>query len=532
MAVSNAGPDADDAGILHRIRRRWYVFYFFRDTALSDPSPTPAQTRLATLAATAILLAGLALMGAWAAYDAFDADELQHAHLAWLVAGGKIIFRDFWDNHGPLYALANGTLLGLTGAVPGMDLLFWCRGASLAAVTGILALTWQMARTLGLPAPAALAAPAIAATLVFVQDRAPECRPDTWQNLFWFAGLWLVLVRLQRQRVALLYGAGALFGLAVLSNVKAGLGPALIAAWYLAGGRLHGLALRTVAGDLARLAAGAGVVYGAALGYFAAHDAVAALHEYSVRWNFLYVATAESQDLSAANIGFLVRRQWPFVLLVALGAAAWIGDLSRARGLLPRAAAGLVAVLAAGLGLTLALDLYFQFFLIFLPLWAIVAAYGILALARLIPRSLPGPGHTVTVLLVAVLAAWMLATAWRLAPKAPRPALAFQHAFTRTLLRATPRDEPVGVIWDICGGFMFNEPLQFYWGAEASIGATAARHGGTDPFGQPLIDALERGQVRFVIGRDSVILARLPEPTQRYLRERYHRGECLWTRKR
>ncbi len=490
------------------------------------------RSRFITPAAALLLLAGAIFLGLRTTCDLFDADELQHSHIAWLVAGGKVIYRDFWDNHGPLYALMNGALLAFSRAPPDISLLFWCRYASALATCGIAGLTFLIARILGLARPVALTAAGCFASLVFVQDKGAECRPDTWQNLFWFAGVATLLGAGPLYRARRSVTAGALMGLAIMTNVKAGLGPFVLALFYALGGRLHGLAPRAVGQVLAGLVAGGLFAYLPFVAYFFRHDALAEMHDYSVWWNFLYVDGGSAAGLSRANAGFLLTWQLPFVLLAGWGALAWIHDLRSPTGVLVRPQAWMLLALAAGTGLSLAMDFYYQFFLIFLPAWSIIAAFGLLRLGELLVEHRGGPGRVAAAAVALAAAGYMLTAAARLTPTQERPELQFQKSFTRMMLQSVPRTEPIAVIWDICGGFMFNEPLQYYWGAESAIGLTAERHSGINPFGEPFTAALEQRRVRFVVGRDDFLLRNLPEATQRFLHEKYRYSNCLWTRRR
>jgi hypothetical protein len=493
--------------------------------ALPAAPSAAGAARLAIPAALLLLLAGLWCIGLYARHDLFDPDEFQHAHIAWLVAGGQVPYRDFWEHHGPLYGLVNGALLALAGPRADLGVLFACRIGSMLAGLSILACTWGIARRVALPTAAALTAVAITASLVFVQDKIAECRPDGWQNLFWLGGVWLLLE--PRRRVAATIGAGALFGLAVLTNAKAALGPAVVVAWYLLGARLHGRGARAVAGELAGLLAGGIAVCLPVVGWFAAQGAAGALLDYGVVWNLH--AIMEARQIWTANLRFLLLEQAVFVALFVAGVVAWWRDLARSDGVLPRPGASLVLAIALGTGLSLGLNFYTQFFLMFLPLWSIIAAFGVFAGGRWLAAVAGRAGRVATGVLVVAGAAVALSTALRIAPAQERPVLAFQQAFTRMMVAATARTEPVGVIWDICGGFMFNQPLQFYWAAEALVGATAARHSGRDPFAEDFVAALEARKVRFVIGRND---AALPEATQRYLREHYRYDNCLWRRRR
>lgn len=486
------------------------------------------STWLPTLLAAAWLLAALALVVARALYDQFDSDEFQHAHLAWLIAGGKVLYRDMWDHHGPLFALANGWLLRVSGAEPGMGLLFACRDGSVLATAGIAALTFAMGRILALSPAASLAGAATFATLLFVQDKGAECRPDTWQNLFWMAGLCLVLLELRQRRAVRALAAGFLLGLAVLSNLKAGLGPFAIFLYLLLGGRLHGLGVRAVLAELALLAAGAAAATAGTLAWFASHGALADWWHFNVTWNLIASGEVAGTDRALDYLGMMLRHQAPFVL--AFGAGLLFA------GRLPRAGGGLLVTAALVTGAGWALNNYTQFFLIFLPLWSIIAVHGAVELLRLARERGGAAWHRAGV--AAVLAGIGLLgwTAVRFAPLAEHPNLAVQKSLASLLLRTTTRDEPIGVIWDYCGGFVFNEPVQFYWGADPAVGRAAERDvtrnpSGRNPFGEDWVAALEKQQVRFIVGRASDFFTALPPETQAYVREHYRNNGCLWKRR-
>ncbi len=135
---------------------------------------------------------------------------------------------------------------------------------------------------------------------------------------------------------------------------------------------------------------------------------------------------------------------------------------------------------------------------------------------------------------------WNDVTALRFAPLEEHPNLAVQKSLASLVLRATEREEPVGVIWDYCGGFVFTAPGQYYWAAEPSIGRAVERDtgwqsrgagsGGTNPFGRSWTEALDAQQVRFIVGRASDLFTGLPAETQAYVRQHYRNNGCLWKR--
>jgi hypothetical protein len=490
------------------------------------PVSLPARAALALA-----LVLGAAFAGLHLAFGRFDADELQHAHIAWLVSQGAVPYRDFWEHHGPLFGLANGGLLALAGAAPGVELLFACRGGSALATVLVAAFTWLAARALGLSHATGATAAAFLLSVFFVQDKGVECRPDGWQNAFWAAGAWLLLLALRARRPLVLGAAGALMGLAVLANAKAALGPLAVLLWYALGRRWHGLAPRTALADLGLLAAGGLAPCALVVAWFAAHGAAGVLLHYAVAWNLEAVGyVAATSDRGWQFAASFLKRALPFALAAAAGLALWLRDLRAPAGTLARPGASLVPVLALTACAGLALGLYSQLFLFLLPPWALLAAFGVTAgaaeLARRAPRAAPlALGAFVAVALANM--AWQSA---RFAPFAPEPRLREQAALTARLLGATLRTEPVGVLWDDCAGFMFNAPLQFWWAAEPSVGAVAAATTGTDPFGAPFVAALEAAGTRYVVGTQAA-LAPLPAATRDYLQAGYDYSPCLWTRR-
>jgi len=189
---------------------------------------------------TAIVLflgANVVLCGFQIVYAPFDPDELQHAHIAWLIANGNIPYKDFWEHHGPLFGFLNGAIFYLADAGRSMNIMFGLRALSAAISVGILAVVYAMARTLSLSPKAGLTAVAMLSSLIYFQDNGMEMRPDALQNLLWLAGMLLVLRNVSRRLFRVTFLAGIFFGLAMLTNIKAGFGPMFLVLFYIVGRR-------------------------------------------------------------------------------------------------------------------------------------------------------------------------------------------------------------------------------------------------------------------------------------------------------
>jgi len=233
-----------------------------------------SQCNVTWAAIILFLGANVVLCGFQIFYAPFDPDELQHAHIAWLIANGKILYKDFWEHHGPVYGLLNGSIFYLVDAGRSMSVMFGMRAQSAAASVGILVVVYFIARTLSLSSKAGLAAVAMLSSLIYFQDNGMEMRPDALQNLFWLSGLALVLWNVPHRLFRVTFLAGVFFGLSMAVNVKAGFGPMFLVLYYIFGWRLHRMTFQEVMRELLAMAAGALLAYLPFVAYFMWHGAM------------------------------------------------------------------------------------------------------------------------------------------------------------------------------------------------------------------------------------------------------------------
>ena len=104
----------------------------------SEPAP-----RAERWTAAAVLAASLALRVLYAARASFDTDEPQHLHVAWLWGRGYVGYRDFFDNHTPLFHWLAIPLVRAVGERP--ELLYAARYALLPIVAAVLFATYRLA---------------------------------------------------------------------------------------------------------------------------------------------------------------------------------------------------------------------------------------------------------------------------------------------------------------------------------------------------------------------------------------------------
>ncbi len=111
----------------------------------------------------------------------FDSDEQQHAHVAWGWVAGGIQYRDFFDNHAPLFHMVMAPLMGALGERA--DVLLWLRIPMLAVFALAILATYGLGRRLYDARVAAWAALLVALFPPFFL-KSLEFRPDNvWAAL-------------------------------------------------------------------------------------------------------------------------------------------------------------------------------------------------------------------------------------------------------------------------------------------------------------------------------------------------------------
>jgi hypothetical protein len=100
---------------------------------------------LAGFATLALVLRALALFR-----YRFDADEQHHLHVAWGWTDGMVQYRDYFDNHAPLFHLLMAPILGGFTAIFGerADILLWMRLPMLVPFAVVLWATWVIGKKL------------------------------------------------------------------------------------------------------------------------------------------------------------------------------------------------------------------------------------------------------------------------------------------------------------------------------------------------------------------------------------------------
>ena len=206
-------------------------------------------------------------------FSALDSDETQHLHVVWGWTQGLLPYRDFFDNHAPLFSWLCAPLLAAFGERP--DIVTCMRLAMLGLVVVGLGAVYRLGSFHFGQRVAAWAVVATGFAPVFFYTSS-EVRTDTLWTALWL--LSLVVLLTGRATPRRLFFFGVLFGCVFATSFKTVLlAVALLVAALLAfvAGlpRLNRAALGRSGRGAAAILAGLALVPGAFAVFFACHGA-------------------------------------------------------------------------------------------------------------------------------------------------------------------------------------------------------------------------------------------------------------------
>jgi hypothetical protein len=245
-----------------------------------------------------------------------DSDETQHAHVVWEWVRGRLQYRDFFDNHMPLFQMACAPLMGLIGERA--DVMIWLRWAMLPLY---LVSLWTVFRlgVLLYSRRVALWSTLSAAVLWKYVFTSTEFRTDQLWAAFWLLSLLVAVSGKFTMKRAL--GFGMLVGLAFAVSLKTvalilGLGSAAAVAMALAWRRGGRPALLPAAAPLAAILAGT-LIPPAAMVYYFWRQGAYPIMVYCVIWHNLVPGLKRWGSFSL--------HEWYYPLsLAVLGACGWL----------------------------------------------------------------------------------------------------------------------------------------------------------------------------------------------------------------
>jgi hypothetical protein len=175
---------------------------------------------------------GLVLAHAW--FSQFNHDEIEHLHVAWLIAQGQKPYADFLEQHHPVLGYLLAPAVGWFGSVRG--LVFAARLFDLGCILACLFSFSRMLRRVYPDVPVRWPLLLLVTSFMFLRS-SMEVRPDPLMNALVYAGLLNLIAFLQERTPWRALLAGAFLGAAAAVLQKA------LVVLALVGGALMLLAL-------------------------------------------------------------------------------------------------------------------------------------------------------------------------------------------------------------------------------------------------------------------------------------------------
>jgi hypothetical protein len=184
---------------------------------MSRPTINSSRSYL-YLALFALFLFSIILRGALTLNREVDIDEFQHLHAAWMVSQHYVMYKDFWENHTPLFYYLLLPLFRFCREGPFLVLV--ARVIMSCTAFGILYLTYALARINHDRLTSSLAALVLSYMFIFM-EKSIEVRPDQLVLMLWLGALLISIKSLSNGRRLALFYAGFLLGIAYLFSPKA-----------------------------------------------------------------------------------------------------------------------------------------------------------------------------------------------------------------------------------------------------------------------------------------------------------------------
>jgi hypothetical protein len=164
---------------------------------------------------TALVTLSLALRAVAYFRYRFDSDEPQHLHVAWGWTAGLVQYRDYFDNHAPLFHMLSAPLLKALGERA--DILLYMRAPMLPLFAIVLGCTYAIARRFYSPRAALWSVVMLSLYPSFFL-KSLEYRTDNLWNTVWMIAL-LVLTG-GTATLARIFAVGVILGVAACVSLK------------------------------------------------------------------------------------------------------------------------------------------------------------------------------------------------------------------------------------------------------------------------------------------------------------------------
>ncbi len=453
----------------------------------------------------------------------FVNDEVQHMHIAWNIFQGQLIYRDFFEHHGPLYGLLNGYIFSKLSNPASFDTLLLLRQISLLTTVLMSVVLFFIAKRVTKSKYIAMFSVAIFFMWDIVQRTAIEIRPDLLQNLFWLLAFYLFIKYYRREKPWAMYLTGSMLGIMLCFNVKS----AAVCLALLVFLIIDAIRFKSSKGfkDLLWIFLGGSTIVLTTTMYFYLQGGLRAFIYYNTVFNLGFI------DNIGSHIAQKIHRYLFFVSDAVLSfwfllGLTFINYKSRSFQLM------LLCILT---GLySIFKGLYPHNCMIFLPFCSIISAC---CLNRLVLHDFRSNKQSLIQWVQVLLLLWIcLGTPMKnllIYPSKEEDGFIEIKRNITWVLKNLPREQTVATLWNNCGGNIFNADPQFYWTAISTYFSKAV---GYNIKGESLVLNLEQHQTPIITAYEKEII-KLPDISRNYILSNYRLlpinqgSNCIWARR-
>ena len=445
---------------------------------------------------------------------AFHQDSLQHVHNAWNHFNGLLVYRDFFEHHGPLYTLFNSFLLSKFDSPASFETLIIFRHYSFFSTLLILCLIFLIAKVFLKKRSLALLSTTVFTMWHISQSVAVEIRPDLLQTVFALLGFYILIRNLNSKQVLRLMLSGCCFGLMISCNFKSIILLVALALFFLYEYYMQREARILKSG----LYLGLGVlfVYGLFAMYFYSQGALKDFLYYNTIFNFLFSNHWSYGNLGLRYTAIHFAKDFMLCLSAILGMFSLGLKLKSQRLMI---VCSLLSLYGCFNGL------FPHYCIIFLPFISIYVAQGLNH--YLIEKEFNGKRLVILFLIGLALVTnnirkTRLVESRRYLGQKKTLEFAVEHF---------SRDQAIAAYRRVCPAYIFNNDIDYFWFESYDI----ARVSGKDPFDLQEFDKLELTE-RPIVAFMPVFDDERTRDRHAYFQKHYQRigpepFQCIWQSK-
>jgi hypothetical protein len=216
----------------------------------------------------------------------YGVDDFEHIHVVWRTFQGDLIYKDFFEHHGPLYYFVTKLLFFFENNIASYETFTNLRQFSFFFTLLTCVLLFLIVKNISGSYTVSLLSLAFYSAWNAFLYQGQSIRPDTLHNFLMYLGIYLLIKNLHNRDLLKLFFVGLIFGLMIMGNFKMIVVIAALAVFYI----LEALIKRNwnIGLDFIYILLGVLAVFTLFALYFFFQGALSEFVHYNTTFNFTY----------------------------------------------------------------------------------------------------------------------------------------------------------------------------------------------------------------------------------------------------